>query len=97
MRHARSAITVAALWLLVMPMADGPAMRMLAASEPACQQSGGTNTNVLLCDDFDTGLPDRWIIGSRGGLWPLSQFVMCGTGFGFNDRCAAWSNHLLFD
>jgi hypothetical protein len=53
---------------------------------------------AALCEDFeaDAFLRD-WSVGSRGGRWPASQFVVCGEGFGFGDRCAAWSNHLLFD
>ena len=54
---------------------------------------------MLLCDDFEDGtFQANWNIGSRGGMWPASEFVRCdGDSFGFHDRCAAWSNDLAFD
>ena len=40
----------------------------------------------------------RWDIGGHQGVWPISQFVQCTEDrFGFHDRCAAWSNRLVFD
>ena len=54
--------------------------------------------HVLICDDFEgSGFQDRWDIGGHQGLWPVSDFVKCGDGFGYRDRCAAWSNRLSFD
>jgi hypothetical protein len=98
MRYAHYAFIVPVLGVLVMLATNGAGVHTVRASEAGCPPGGGVNTDVLLCDDFDEGnVGDRWVIGSRGGLWPLSQFVVCGTGFGFNDRCAAWSNYLLFD
>ena len=54
--------------------------------------------SVLICDDFErSGFQDRWEIGGHQGLWPISDFVKCADGFGYRDRCAAWSNRLSFD
>ena len=53
----------------------------------------------MLCDNFeDNGFERRWDIGGHQGIWPTSQFVLCTDDhFGFHDRCAAWSNKLVFD
>lgn len=54
--------------------------------------------DFLMCDDFEQ--PDferRWDIGGHQGMFPISEFVRCGEGVGFGDRCAAWSNKLSFD
>lgn len=64
-----------------------------------CPDDDAPDSDVLLCDDFeDGGFEARWDIGGHQGAWPISQFVLCDAdNFGFHDRCAAWSNHLLFD
>lgn len=54
--------------------------------------------DFVMCDDFEK--PDfesRWDIGGHQGMFPISEFVQCGEGIGFGDRCAAWSNKLSFD
>jgi hypothetical protein len=60
---------------------------------------GEGSSDLLLCEDFEDGnFQARWDIGGHNGIWPLSQFVLCNNDdFGFQDRCAAWSNHLVFD
>ncbi len=52
-----------------------------------------------MCDDFGDGaFLTSWDIGSSSrNPWPNTRFVLCGEGFGFKDRCAAWSNLLAFD
>ena len=70
-----------------------------AGSEPFCPGGSKPDSNVILCEDFeDDAFQARWRIGSRGGHWKASDFVQCADDrFGFRDRCAAWSNQLLFD
>jgi hypothetical protein len=64
---------------------------------PACAEAR-TRPDILMCDDFESrGFDNRWDIGGHQGLWPVRDFVRCPTGFGFRDRCAAWSNKLSFD
>lgn len=71
---------------------------VVRAIETGCPGDTAPNSDVLMCEDFEDGrFLERWVVGSRGNTWPYPQFVLCGDGFGFNDRCAAWSNHLLFD
>lgn len=54
--------------------------------------------DVILCDDFAGGtFLQQWDVGSHFRYWPRSDFVLCEDGFGFGDRCAAWSNRLIFD
>ena len=67
--------------------------------ESFCPGGAHPNPNVVLCDNFeDDGFERRWDIGGHQGIWPTSQFVLCTDGhFGFHDRCAAWSNKLVFD
>lgn len=67
------------------------------AWEPTCETGRSQRADVLLCDDFNGFVQTRWDIGSRGGSWRPSQFAVCRDGFGFGDRCAAWSHYLLFD
>jgi hypothetical protein len=63
----------------------------------ACAEAQA-RSSVLLCDDFESaGFEKRWDIGGHQGLWPVNEFVKCADGFGFRDRCAAWSNKLSFD
>jgi hypothetical protein len=67
--------------------------------EPFCPGGVSPNPNVVLCEGFeDDGVQKRWDIGGHQGVWPVSQFVLCTEDrFGFHDRCAAWSNRLVFD
>jgi hypothetical protein len=67
--------------------------------EPFCPGGVSPNPNVVLCEGFeDDGVQKRWDIGGHQGVWPVSQFVLCTQDrFGFHDRCAAWSNRLVFD
>jgi len=69
------------------------------SAEPFCPGGRNPNPNVVLCDNFeDKGFEHRWDIGGHQGIWPTSQFVLCTDDhFGFHDRCAAWSNKLVFD
>jgi hypothetical protein len=71
-----------------------PASSAVAAS---CEAGRAPAADVVLCDGFDGPVEARWNIGSRGGTWAPSQFALCGDNVGFGDRCAAWSNHLVFD
>ena len=68
-------------------------------SESFCPGGSKPNPDVLFCEDFeDRGVESRWDIGGHNGFWPASDFVQCtNDSFGFKDRCAAWSNSLLFD
>ena len=74
--------------------ADAP-----VSPEPLCPGSRNPDPRVVLCDNFeDNGFERRWDIGGHQGIWPASQFVLCTDDhFGFHDRCAAWSNKLVFD
>jgi hypothetical protein len=67
--------------------------------EPFCPGGTDPKPSVILCDDFEDGqFESKWDIGGHQGTWPLSDFVLCTNDqFGFNDRCAAWSNRLVFD
>jgi hypothetical protein len=69
-----------------------------AAVEPGCPGDSQPNPDVILCEDFEQGtfLQD-WEINSSLDTWPVSQFVICADGFGFKDRCAAWTNLFVFD
>jgi len=70
-----------------------------APPEAFCPGGSRPNADVLLCENFEAGdFQKHWDIGGHQGTWPESQFVLCTDGaFGFHDRCAAWSNHLVFD
>jgi hypothetical protein len=70
-----------------------------AGAESFCPEGGQPNPDVVLCDDFEDGhFERRWDIGGHQGTWRTSEFVLCTDDrFGFNDRCAAWSNRLVFD
>jgi len=73
-----------------------PAAAQEFATECAAAREAGSP--ILACDGFDEErVLERWVVGSNGGRWPASDFVRCGEGLGFGDRCAAWSNHLVFD
>jgi hypothetical protein len=67
--------------------------------EPSCPGGSSPNPNVLMCENFEDGdFLDRWDVGNHNGNLAPSQFVLCtADSFGFHDRCAAWSNRLIFD
>jgi hypothetical protein len=94
-RHITALLaTLASLAVLSLVGQSLPVVRAMEAGCPDDTPSSG----VLMCEAFeDERLLERWVVGSRGNTWPYAQFVLCGDGFGFNDRCAAWSNHLIFD
>ena len=71
----------------------------IISPEPFCPGGRNPDRNVVLCDNFeDSGFEHRWDIGGHQGIWPTSEFVLCTDNrFGFHDRCAAWSNNLVFD
>lgn len=84
-------------WIAIGALAAGGCVaRGAPAVDSGCDKSNG---DLLLCDDFeDGGFQSRWDIGGHQGTWPRSQFVLCtNNAFGFHDRCAAWSNQLVFD
>lgn len=86
-----------ALLAIGLTVADSrrPVVQAVAAG---CGGASAPPSDVLLCESFEDGaFLDRWVIGSNRNSWPEPQFVVCGDGFGFGDRCAAWSNHLVFD
>ena len=62
---------------------------------------GGSSPDpaIVMCENFEDGnVQSRWDIGGHNGTYPVSEFVKCTDDrFGFNDRCAAWSNRLVFD
>jgi hypothetical protein len=68
-------------------------------AEPFCPSGSNPNPNAIWCEDFeDGGFTRRWSVSSAKDTWPASQFVECAdNGFGFKDRCAAWTNRLVFD
>jgi hypothetical protein len=87
---------------IILAAALSAACTVRGAAVPAesfCPGGARPNSNVLLCDAFeDSGIEKRWDIGGHQGVWPTSQFVLCTDDrFGFHDRCAAWSNKLVFD
>ena len=90
---------VAVALVVALALAGCNARGAVPPSESFCP--GGTKPNpaVLFCEDFEDGaVADRWDVGGHQGYWPASDFVQCTNGSaGFNDRCAGWSNSLLFD
>ena len=87
----------ACAWIAIAALGIGGCVaRGAPAVESGCDKS---NRDLLLCDDFeDGGFQSRWDIGGHQGTWPRSEFVLCSnSSFGFHDRCAAWSNQLVFD
>jgi hypothetical protein len=100
MKLQRPLIAALAVWLLAATLLpDDTSRRIAYAIEMGCPGDVSPNANVLLCDDFEDGtFLKNWDIGSssRNPL-PAPRFVLCGEGFGFKDRCAAWSNQLGFD
>jgi hypothetical protein len=86
-----------ALALSVLLVAAGTRLRLSALTQPGLSGCA-VDPDVLLCDDFEQPeLLPIWDLGSNSGAWPVSDFVRCAAGFGYRDRCAAWSNRLLFD
>jgi hypothetical protein len=87
--------------LLLAPLACGGCVfgSSAGAAGTGCPADRPSSANLLLCDDFEDGtFQKRWDIGGHQGIWPISEFVLCtGGNFGFKDRCAAWSNRLVFD
>lgn len=80
------------------------AIALRAGQSPPYAETGVTrecsagDPDIILCEDFtDETVLERWDVGSNPRSQPTSQFVVCADGFGFNDRCAAWSNYLVFD
>jgi hypothetical protein len=70
----------------------------LLPNDRVCSDREQATGNLLLCDDFDDAdFLQLWDIGSNGGVWPSADFVKCAPFFGFQSRCAAWSNRLIFD
>jgi hypothetical protein len=91
-------VTVA-LTALLLVQCPGPGDSAWAQTPASgCLRDGLLSPDVLLCDDFENPeiLP-VWDIGSNGASWPNADFVVCGDGLGYGDRCAAWSNRLIFD
>lgn len=89
-----------ALWLLAPAvLADESSDGNADAMEIGCPGEPSANPNILLCDDFgDSTDLTNWDVGSPGHHpFQNGRFVLCGEGFGFKDRCAAWSNQLVFD
>jgi hypothetical protein len=67
--------------------------------ETFCPGGSSPDPDVVMCENFEDGnVQRRWDIGGHNGTYPVSAFVKCtGDRSGFNDRCAAWSNRLVFD
>jgi hypothetical protein len=91
---------LALFWLLASTLTLG-SCAAIGASEPSesfCPGGSAANPNVIWCEDFDDRrFQSRWDIGGHR-TWPLKDFVLCTDDhFGFQDRCAAWSNQLVFD
>src|SRR5207244_3526202 len=89
----------AAFTVLLVLIAIGPQRSRAAAPDidRACR-GHGSDGDLLLCDDFeDADFLQHWDVGSNSNTWPNADFVRCGDGVGYKDRCAAWSNRLKFD
>lgn len=87
-----------AVLLLAIALPFGGSLSIAQGVEPTCTAAGRTDSDILLCDDFDDGsFLSSWNINSHFDVWPVSDFVRCGHDFGFHSRCAAWSNFLIFD
>ena len=84
--------------LLLASMCAGCSAYGEAPRESLCP-GGRANPDLMLCEGFeDAGVQRRWDIRGNHGTWPAAHFAMCSDDhFGFNDRCAAWSNWLAFD
>lgn len=99
MKLAGLIATGAAALLVAARLATGEFLPSSAQTGPPSCAEAAFHPGLVWCDDFeDDGFRDRWDIGGHQGMWPISQFVRCASdGFGFGDRCAAWSNSLSFD
>jgi len=101
MRSSRYAVAVVSGPLLAAALWCGGCVVRGAAVAPErfCPGGSSPDPNVLLCENFeDDDVRARWDIGDHNGMLSVSQFRLCtGDTFGFNDRCAAWSNRLIFD
>jgi hypothetical protein len=90
-------VKLALTGLLLIATPDARFLPAAAAVEHECGLDRGGRA-VLVCDDFEEpNVLQRWEVGSNSSAWPGTDFVSCGDGFGFADRCAAWSNRLIFD
>jgi hypothetical protein len=98
-RLRRCAAVVTAVCLHAIVWSGCVARGAPASAEPSCPAGARPDPNVILCDDFEDGdFQQRWDIGGHQGIWRPDDFVICtGDHAGFNDRCAAWSNRLVFD
>ena len=84
--------------LLVFLAAGSQRPRAGASDDVSGCPTRGSDPNLLLCDDFETTASlQQWDIGSNSNTYPVDNFVVCGDGVGYKDRCAAWSNRLKFD
>ena len=100
MNFERTLIASFAVWLLAPSLVyDESSNRITHAMETGCPGDAPANPDVLLCEDFgESAALTSWDVGSPGRHpWQNARFVLCGEGFGFQDRCAAWSNQLVFD
>ena len=101
MRWSRDGVAIVSGPLLAATLWCGGCVVRGAAVAPERMCPGGSspNPNVLMCENFeDDDFKARWDIGNHNGMLSASQFVLCTDDkFGFNDRCAAWSNRLIFD
>jgi hypothetical protein len=70
-----------------------------APPERFCPGGAAPDPRVVFCDNFENANAHRrWDVGSNRNIWPLADVVRCDDeGFGFQDRCAAWTNRLVFD
>ncbi|HEY6359511.1 MAG TPA: Ig-like domain-containing protein [Vicinamibacterales bacterium] len=76
----------------------GRGRAVVSAVEAGCPGDAEPDAAVIMCEDFEDGtVLSRWLIGSIRNTWAVPEFLLCGNGSGFQDRCAAWSNHLVFD
>src|SRR6185503_8570183 len=101
MRSSRYGVAIASGPLLAATLLCGGCVVRGAAVAPErfCPGGSSPDPNVLLCENFeDDGVRARWDIGDHNGMLSVSQFRLCTDDTaGFNDRCAAWSNRLIFD
>ena len=89
---------VVALVAIVTGLSLADRLAVVRAVEAGCPGDTEPDPAVIMCDDFEDGKAlSHWSIGSIRNTWASPEFILCGNGSGFKDRCAAWSNHLLFD
>jgi hypothetical protein len=90
-------VKLALTGLLLAATLESRSAPVVDAVERECRRASA-GSDVLLWDDFEEQTPgQRWDVGSNRDSWPSTDFVLCADGFGFGDRCAAWSNRLIFD